>query len=88
MLDNNPHITTLSCKRVEFHYEPKQFMLFQYQCQYDNGYIDSLKINLPMDRSLRQIMNREKQDDLGTITSETFDLLDYKVTRYLVTIKV
>jgi hypothetical protein len=41
-----------------------------------------------MDRSLRQLMNREKQDDLGTITSETFDLLDYKVTRYLVTIKV
>ena len=87
ILDNNSHIKNLSCKKVEFHYEPKQFMIFEYQCEYDNGYIDSLTINLPMNLSLRELMNREKQDDLGTIITETFDLLNCKVTRYLMKIK-
>lgn len=87
ILSNNKHVKTLICYKVEFDYKSKRTST-HYDCKFLDGAKQSVIINLPFDYSLRQLMQREKQNHLGTIITETFDLLNYQVVRYLVTIKI
>lgn len=87
MLNDNKHVRTLTCYKVEFDYESNRTST-HYNCKFLNGDTQTVTINLPFDYSLRQLMQKEKPSHLNNIISETFDLLDYKLVRYLVTTKV